>query len=389
MPRQSGLKLFVVAGEVSGDILGAKLMRAVRAAAPDTRFEGVGGPAMTAEGLTSLFPMSDIAVMGFLPVLKRLPTLLDRIRTTALLCEMSKPDVLVIIDSPDFTHRVAKKVRSRAPNIPIINYVSPTVWAWREGRAKKMRAYIDHVLAVLPFEPEAHRRLGGPACTYIGHPLIERFEELRPDAGEQALRENAREVLLLPGSRTSEVTRLLPVFGEAAALIQAAEPAVRFSVPVVPHLANLVRKEVERWPVQAMIVEGEAAKLAAFRTVRAALAASGTVTLELGLSGIPMVTAYKVSPVEKRIIQALVKVSTPILPSLILGRKVVPEFLQEEASGERLAQAMLPLIRGGAERDAQIAAFQALDVAMHVEGDNPSAAAARIILDYAKALETK
>lgn len=383
MPRDGGLKLFVVAGEVSGDVLGAKLMRAIRERVPDVRFEGVGGAAMTAEGLTSLFPMSDIAVMGFLPVIKRLPTLLDRIRTTALLCEMSKPDALVIIDSPDFTHRVARKVRSHSPNIPIINYVSPTVWAWREGRAKKMRAYIDHVMAVLPFEPEAHRRLGGPACTYIGHPLIERFDVLRPGAGEQAQRETGRDILLLPGSRTSEVTRLLPVFGEAAALMQDAEPSARFFLPVVPHLAELVRNQVANWKVQPAIVEGEAGKFAAFRTARAALAASGTVTLELGLSGIPMVTAYKVSPIEKRIIQALVKVSTPILPSLILGRKVVPEFLQGEASAARLAEAMLPLIRGGAEREAQVAAFAALDEAMKVPGDNPSAAAARIVLDHA------
>ena len=383
MPSGSGLKVFIVAGEVSGDALGAKLMRALRQIAPDISFEGVGGAAMTQEGLASLFPMSDIAVMGFVPVIKRLPSLIERIRTTALVCEMARPDVLVIIDSPDFTHRVARKLRKRAPGIPIINYVSPTVWAWREGRAKKMRAYIDHVLAVLPFEPDAHRRLGGPPCSYIGHPLIERFDVLRPSPTENETRQRARNILLLPGSRTSEVTRLMPVFGEAAAHIRAAEPTAHFQLPVVPHMADTVRALAANWAIRPEIIEGEAAKFGAFRTARAALAASGTVTLELGLSEIPMVTAYKVSPIEKRIIQALVKVSTPILPSLILGRKVVPEFLQEEASGPNLGRAMLEVIRDGQQRSGQLAAFDALDVAMRVPGDNPSAAAAALVLDYA------
>ena len=177
-------RIALVAGEVSGDQLGFKLMRALREANPGVAFMGVGGDAMTAEGLSSLFPMSDIAVMGILPVLARLPTLLARIRATADAIIAARPDALVIIDSPDFTHRVARRVRAALPGLPVVDYVSPTVWAWRPGRARKMRGYVDTVLALLPFEPEAHRRLGGPDCVYVGHPLIERLSELRPDAGE-------------------------------------------------------------------------------------------------------------------------------------------------------------------------------------------------------------
>lgn len=380
---ESTLKVFLIAGEPSGDVLGAKLIRALRQMRWNIHVEGVGGEAMTAEGLKSLFPMSDIAVMGFVPVIKRLPLLLNRISATALAAEQAKPDVVVLIDSPDFTHRVARKLRRRAPHVPIINYVSPTVWAWREGRAKAMRAYIDHVLAVLPFEPEAHHRLDGPPCTYVGHPLIERFADLRPRPEEALARAFEKNVLLLPGSRSSEVSRLMPVFGEVVTQIAAAEPTATFSLPVVPHVEPLIRAAIRSWPLKPTLLFGEASKFAAFRRARAALAASGTVTLELGLSQIPMVTAYKVSAIEKQIIRALVKVSTPILPSLILGRKVVPEFLQEQATGEALANAMLPLIAGGPERDMQLADFDALDRAMAVPGESPSAAAAEIVMRYA------
>lgn len=382
--RGRGLKLFLVAGETSGDLLGAKLMRELRARQWNIQFDGVGGPVMEAEGLKSLFPMADIAVMGILPVLKRLPTLLDRIRATATMAEVTRPDALVIIDSPDFTHRVARRLRARAPQIPIINYVSPTVWAWREGRAKVMRSYIDHVLAVLPFEPAAHQRLAGPACTYVGHPLVERLTEMRPRPEEALAREFERNVLLLPGSRMSEVTRLLPVFGETAAKLAAANPRIAFQLPVVPHVRATIEAAVATWPVKPELILGEAAKWAAFRRARAALAASGTVTLELGLSGVPMAVAYKVSKIEQMIIGALVKVSTPVLPSLILGEDVTPILLQEAASPDALAAAMQPLIEGGAAREAQLEAFRRLDIAMSVPGNNPSASAAEIVLRYAE-----
>src|SRR5918998_6766334 len=206
------LTIWIVSGEESGDQLGAKLMRALKArlGADRLRFGGVGGHAMGRGGLTSLFPLEDIAVMGISAVIARLPAILRRIRLTADAAVAANPDVLVIIDSPDFTHRVARAVRRRAPEIPIVDYVSPSVWAWRPWRAKAMRAYVDHLLALLPFEPDVHRRLGGPPTTYVGHPLIERLDEIRRTPGERP-RVDGRpiQLLVLPGSRRSEVSRLM------------------------------------------------------------------------------------------------------------------------------------------------------------------------------------
>ena len=220
--RVSPLRVALVAGEHSGDQLGFKLMRALREArSGDVAFSGVGGEAMEAEGLKSLFPISDIAVMGILPVLARLPTLLARIRRTAEAIIADRPDVLVIIDSPDFTHRVARRVRAALPRLPIVDYVSPSVWAWRPGRAKAMLTYVDCVLALLPFEPEAYRRLGGPRCVYVGHPLIERLGELRPNADEARRPASGPPlIVVLPGSRRSEVTRLMADFGGALAALR-------------------------------------------------------------------------------------------------------------------------------------------------------------------------
>ncbi len=380
--------VFLVAGEKSGDELGYKLMRALRdAAGGDIRLRGVGGEAMEREGLKSLFPQSDIAVMGFLPVIARLPTLLRRIAETAEAVIADPPDVLVIIDSPDFTHRVAKRVRARLPHLPIVDYVSPTVWAWRPGRARKMRAYVDHVLALLPFEPEAHKRLGGPPTTYVGHPLIERLADLRPSAEEaQARSALPPTVLLLPGSRRSEIGRLLALFGETAARIEAQAGPVDFVLPAVTHLEGAIREGVSHWAKPPRIVLGEAEKLRAFRCARAALAASGTVSLELALAGVPMVVAYRVSQIEETIVRALATAPSVVLPNLILGENVVPEFLQEAASPEVLAGAVAALLPDGAAREAQVMGLARLDGLMRLEdGDTPSARAARIVMGMAVA----
>ncbi len=379
--------IFLVAGEKSGDELGYKLMRALReAAGGELRLRGVGGEAMEREGLKSLFPQSDIAVMGFLPVIARLPTLLRRIRETAEAVIADPPDVLVIIDSPDFTHRVARRVRTRLPHLPIVDYVSPTVWAWRPGRARKMRGYVDHVLALLPFEPEVHARLGGPPTTYVGHPLIERLGDLRPGVAEaQARAATPPTVLLLPGSRRSEIARLLALFGETAAKIEALAGPVDFVLPAVTHLEAEVRAGVAQWARPPRVVLGEAEKLAAFRRARAALAASGTVSLELALSGVPMVVAYRVSKIEETIVRALATAPSVVLPNLILGENVVPELLQEAASPQALAAAVAALLPEGPARAAQTQALARLDGLMRLEdGDTPSARAARLALSLAR-----
>lgn len=383
VPALRPLKLFIVAGEASGDQLGAKLIAALRAGGP-LELSGVGGPMMQSAGLLSLFPISDIAVMGLVPVIKRLPLLIRRIHETARAAIAARPDVLVLIDAPDFTHRVAKKVRKACPDLPIVDYVSPSVWAWRPGRAKKMRAYTDHVLALLPFEPEAHLRLGGPDCSYVGHPLIERLAEFRPQQDDPPREDQHPLVLILPGSRRAEIHHKLQVFGESVQRIAARYPDARFVLPAVPHLVKTIEADTAHWSIKPEIVLGEEAKLAAFRAARAALAASGTVSLELAIAQVPTVIAYKGSPIEAAIARRLVLVPSIVLPNLILGRNVVPEFLQEECTPAALSEAVLALIPDGAARQAQLDGFAEVEARMQVEGGSPSAAAARLVRALAR-----
>ncbi|MBL8589377.1 MAG: lipid-A-disaccharide synthase [Methylobacteriaceae bacterium] len=374
------LRVFIVAGEESGDQLGAPLMRALQAGGP-CEFAGVGGAAMQAEGLSSLFPLADIAVMGFIPVLKRLPTLLARIDATAKAALAFMPDVLVIIDSPDFTHRVARKVRAARPDLPIVDYVCPSVWAWRPKRAPKMRAYVDHVLCLLPFEPDALARLGGPPGTYVGHSLVERAAALTPDAEERAARDAAPStVLILPGSRRSELDRLLPVFRDALAALVDAKGPVDAILPAVAKHRAAIAAAIESWPIRPRLVEGEAAKYAAFRRARAALAASGTVTLELALAGVPSVVAYKVSRLEEAIARRLVIVPSIVLPNLILGENVYPEFIQSDCRADSLARAMADLLDDGSARAAQRAGLARVAERLAPPGGRaPAARAAAIV----------
>ena len=377
------LRVALVAGEHSGDQLGDKLMRALREArAGDVAFSGVGGEAMEAEGLRSLFPISDIAVMGILPVLARLPTLIKRIRATAAAIVADKPDALVIIDSPDFTHRVARRVRAALPSLPIVDYVSPSVWAWRPGRAKAMRAYVDCVLALLPFEPEAYRRLGGPRCVYVGHPLIERLADLRPNEDEARRRASAPPLIVaLPGSRRSEVSRLMADFGGALAGLRQSAGPFSLVLPTLPHIEAEVRALASRWPEKPAIVLGEAAKYAAFRAARAALAASGTATLELALAQVPMVGAYKVSLIEEQL-KHLIHVPSILLPNLILGERAIPEKLQKDCAPASLGLALAEIVKDGPARARQLEALKRLDKLMALpDGGAPSAHAARAVLE--------
>src|ERR1700674_3360472 len=268
-------KIFLIAAEESGDRLGAQLMKVLRQRLGGAvQFEGVGGQSMAREGLVSLFPIEALSIMGLTAGLKELP---EAVRRAA-------PDILVIIDSPDFTHRVARRVRSRDPAIPIIDYVSPSVWAWRPGRARAMRAYIDHVLALLPFEPEEYRRLQGPPCSYVGHPLTEQIGTLRPGVEEKQRRDEQPPVLLvLPGSRRSEINHHMAVFGEALGQLAAEGVPFELILPTMPHLQDAVRQGVKSWKIAPRIVVGEQEKRAVFRIAGAALAKSGTVTLELAL----------------------------------------------------------------------------------------------------------
>jgi len=375
------VKFFLVAGEASGDQLGAKLIRALRAIDPNAEFSGVGGEAMARENFRGLFPMTDIAVMGVLPVLARLPTLLSRIRQTAEAAAAAKPDALILIDSPDFTHRVARRARKLRPGLKVVDYVSPTVWAWRPGRAKKMRGYVDLVLALLPFEPEAHARLGGPRCLYVGHPLIERLDEFR---GDDAAKRSGP-VLVLPGSRGSVVARMGAAFGDALAKLDEMRPGLDFVLPAAAAVAPRIEAMIDAWPVKPRLVLGEAEKLAAFRSARAALAASGTVTLELALSRTPTVVAYKVPKFEEFIARRLIQVPTIVLPNLILDEKAFPEFLQAQAEGAPLAAALAEILDDGPERRRQLAALDKLESRMVLpDGAQPSDKAAQAICDLVR-----
>ncbi len=256
------LRLFLVAGEHSGDALGARLMGALKTRlAKGVSFAGVGGEAMERQGLSSIFPLHDVAVMGPLNILAALPRLVRRVHQTVDAALAFKPDAVVIIDSPEFTHPIAKRIRKRAADIPIIDYVSPSVWAWRPGRAKKMRGYIDEVLALLPFEPAAHERLGGPHCTYVGHPLIERLDEIASaDAAGLAKRLGiaaGRDVLaVLPGSRRSEASLLLDAFGETVALLAKEGCTFDVVIPAVAHLREQVQVACASWAVPVHVVDG-------------------------------------------------------------------------------------------------------------------------------------
>ena len=375
--------IFIVAGEHSGDALGGRLMAALnaRSEAP-LIYTGVGGEEMAQEGLRSLFPLSDVAVMGPLAILRRLPLLVRRVYQTVDAAVSASPDLVIIIDSPEFTHPIAKRIRRKCPEVPIIDYVSPSVWAWRPGRARKMRAYVDHVLALMPFEPDAHARLGGPACSYVGHPLVERdawIRALDPEALARRLGiDRSRPVLaVLPGSRATEANRLMTPFGGTVARLHALGLAPQVIIPAVASLRPQIEAAVAAWPAPVHIVEGAQDKFAAFRLADAALAASGTVTLELAFAGTPMVVGYKVDAVAARL-RFLLNVPSIVLANLVLQDNAFPEFVQEECEPETLSWALAPLLRDTDERARQRAAVARVREILRAPGDRPSERAAQV-----------
>jgi lipid-A-disaccharide synthase len=384
------LRLFMVAGEHSGDTLGGKLMEALNQRRRGRiRYLGVGGPCMAAQGLVSQFPLEDVAVMGPGAILARLPLILKRISTTASAAVAAEPSAVVIIDSPEFTHPIATRIRRRRPAIPIIDYVSPSVWAWRPARARKMRRYVDHVLALWPFEPEVHERLGGPACSFVGHPLIERHPwiaalDTAPLAARLGLPPDVPLLVVLPGSRTSEVSRLMRPFGEALARLRHMGGRFDVVIPVVPSVRATIEQHLPAWPVTPHLLDGEKDKFGAFKLATAALAASGTVTLELALVGTPTVVAYKVERLIGPIVRRLITAPSVVLSNLVLGENVFPEFIQEECTPESIAGALAPLLKNSPERARQVAALARIPAALQVAGSSPSEAAADIVLEYAE-----
>lgn len=349
------LRLFIMAGEASGDRIGADLVQRLRRRT-DVDLSGVGGPELRAEGLVSLYPMENLSVMGWSDVLKRLPLLLWRIRQTANAIIRQRPDTVVLIDSQVFAKAVARRVRRASPDIATLLYVAPTVWAWRPERAAQMKPLFDEVLAVLPFEPKVMAELGGPPTSYVGHPALTRFP-MRPEQPERG------PLLLLPGSRIGELRRHLDLMRQAAELLQSHPRVTGFVIPTLTSLADRLRAEVANWPVPVEIVTGEA-RQAAFASAYAAFAVSGTITFELAMSGVPMVVTYVADAQQAKRYVALGRRLQIALPNVVLGREVIPELQFTDPRAERSLAPLAALLDEPAAVAAQIAAFHEIRVLM-------------------------
>ena len=375
----------MIAGEPSGDVLGGRLMAALKARSGEPiQFEGIGGERMIAEGLDSRLDMRELSIMGFVEVIPRIPHMLRRIRETADAVRRLQPDVVVTIDSPDFTFRVARKLKGLG--IPMVHYVAPQVWAHRPGRAAKVAGYLDHILALLPFEPPLFEIHGLP-CTYVGHAIVEEGADAGDGPAFRRRHGIAAEVPLLavlPGSRHGVVARHLPIFGAALGKLAASRPGLVAVVPTVSAVADEVARGTADWPVETLIVTGASEKYHAFAAADAALAASGTVSLELAIAAVPMVIAYRVHALTAWLARRMVLVPYACLVNLILDQPAVPEFIQETCRPDVLAEAVAGLLDDEelcqAQRDA---ARRAVDI-LRPEGASPSERAAEVVLEVIK-----
>jgi lipid-A-disaccharide synthase len=382
------LNVMLVCGEPSGDQLGAQLMTALKAlGGENVKISGVGGAAMAAQGLRSLFPLNDTAVMGLREVVPKIPKILMRVREAADFALAARPDAVVLIDSPDFTHRIGQRLKRIDPAIRIVNYVAPQVWASRQYRARKMAHYVDLVLALLPFEVpffEAH----GVRAQFVGHPVIERKARM---IGGDALRvrfgipPDAPLLAVLPGSRTSEIRFILPQFRETVRLIAARIPDLQTVIPVVPHVAARVRDGVSSWPVPLHLIENEMDKYAAFDAADVALAASGTVTTELALARTPMVAGYRVGWLTYALARPFFRLDYFTLVNLLLGRQAVPEFLQTACNPQNLSAALVPLLTDSTKAAAQVSDLAEAAKLLGEGGEAPSLRAARALIEFIRA----
>ncbi|WP_371038422.1 lipid-A-disaccharide synthase [Rhodosalinus sp. FB01] len=379
------MRVFVTAGEPSGDRLGAALMDGLRELVPDVRFEGIGGEGMLARGLQSLFPMDEISIMGIVEILSQYRQLKRRIRETAEAVVAAKPDVLVTIDLPEFSLRVAKLVKEMS-DIRVVHYVAPTVWAWRPGRAAKMAAHVDQVLALFPFEPP-YMEAAGMRCDFVGHPVVTDPQATLAEAAEFRTRHGigaAPLLLVLPGSRRSEVARLAPVFGEVLRRVTAARPDTRLVVPAAGAVAEMAAATVRDWPGAPVFLDPRGAddpaaeKRAAFAAADAALAASGTVSLELAAADTPMVVAYDMGLVSRAIIQRMLVTDSVNLVNLVSETRVVPEFIGTQCRPGPIADALCTVLD---DPEPQRAAMAVTMDRLGRGGPPPGRRAARAVLE--------
>jgi len=385
--------IFILAGESSGDRLGAAMMRRLREETNGAvRFSGVGGEAMMAEGLEPVFPMQDIAVMGLVEIVPHLRRIRERLKQATDAIVEKRPDALVTIDAQVFSGLLAKRVKRLVPEVALIHYVAPTVWAWKPWRARKLAGYLDRVLALFPFEPPYFEE-EGLHCDFVGHPVVERVANLPPRAGAD-LREdlgiapNANVVLVAPGSRRSEISRLGKPFGDAVARLVEHDPDVEIILPVAGAVAEEVRAMAQVWPAKTHILDprgldfetAEQRKFAAFAAANFALAASGTVTLELAAFRVPMIVGYRMPKLNEFILRRVMTVDTGTLVNIITGTKIVPEYWQDDCSGTQLAKGLRSLIENGKARDDQVAGFDRAFEALGESDDAPSKRAAQSVI---------
>ena len=380
------MKLFVIAGEPSGDRLGGALMAGLSALAPGITFDGIGGPEMAAQGLASRVLMAELSVMGLWEVLPRYRALKARIRETAAAIAQVRPDAVITIDSPDFCLRVLRLARAANPNLRTIHYVAPSVWAWRPGRAAKMAPLVDHVLALLPFEPP-FMQAAGMTCDFVGHPVVAEPQASAADAdafrATHAIAPDAPLILALPGSRRGEIARLGPRFAETLRIVLRDHPAARVVVPTVADQTDTLRDALRGWRGAPLLLDpgdGPAAKRAAFAAADVALAASGTVSLELAASRTPMVIGYDFNLLTRALVARMLQVDTVTLVNLVSETRAIPEFLGRECRPEPMARALSRLLSEPQARAEQHAAMDLTMERLGRGGEAPGLRAARSVL---------
>lgn len=376
---------FLIAGEASGDLLGARLMQALKKLTHNqVKFVGIGGPRMQAEGIELFFPQAELAHFGLFELLRHVPHLLRRIKQTIAEVRRVRPAALITIDAPDFCFRVAKKLKNE--NIPLIHYVAPTVWAWRPKRAHKIAQFLDHLLVLLPFEPPYFTR-EGLGCTFVGHSIVESGADQGDAARFRARHNLATETPLLavlPGSRMSEVSRLMPIFGATLAQLKNRHPTLQVMIPAVPNLLPFIQAQSRDWPVPVIIVTSDQDKYDGLAAAKAALACSGTVALELALAHLPAVIAYKISALTVFLYRRLIRVKYANLVNIMQDRMVVPELLQHNCTPDRLADAVHELLSNDAVRQKQIDDLTEVDAWLGQGQFVPSEKAAQTVLDVVR-----
>ena len=376
-------RIYLVAGEPSGDLIGAGLMQACHDQADyPIQFDGIGGLRMKEHGLTSLFPMTDLSIMGLIEILPRIPHILKRLHQTIDHIKKIQPDVIVTLDAPSFNFRLVKRLQNL--DTPLVHYTAPTVWAWRPGRAKKIAKIYDHLLTLFSFEPPYFEKHGLPT-TFVGHPLVEKnIDQVDPTLFRQqhSLNHDVPIVCLLPGSRFGELTKLLPVFAQTMHALLKKMPDLKIVIPTLAHLQSRVQQFFQNYGLSPIIVIHDNEKYQAMRAVSVALAASGTITLELALARTPMVVAYKVHTLTAWILKFLIKTSWVALPNILLKKPIVGEYIQDDCNPEKLSDALYDILNNPSIREQQCMNLQYVTEYLSKNHESPNQRAAKVILSY-------